>query len=277
MHNEYYTKILNWVLPVVVVIVILTAGFIEGVVILVSYIIYRFYFERDKFLSYIGKRKYLKGQLEKSVKYYGKACKVSRVEIKVMASYAYALILSGDFEKAREIIAEIQNHTEAEKVKMQIMVCNAVLLWKQENNIHKAVSELEKLDKSLRTATYYGVLGKMMIASGDKKKARKFNEEAYEYNSKHGDILENIIIIYCHEEEHEKAFKVAQVFLKEKPHTTDGYYYCGLAYEKNGKEAEAYRLYKKARKCDETILSTISHKEIEKKLESKVTTAKFVQ
>ncbi len=266
VHNEYYTKMLNWVLPIVVIIVIITGGLIEGAIILLSYIIYRFYYERDKFLSYFGKRKYLKGQLEKAVQYYEKACKVSRVEAKVKASYAYALILGGDFQKARGIIAEIKNHHEAEKVEMQLKVCDAVLLWKEENNLRKAIAKLDKLEEPLRTSTYYGVMGKMMIATGDGEKAREFNEEAYRYNSKHGDILENIVAIYCMEGEYERAFKAAQVFLKKNPHTTDAYYYCGLAHEKAGKESKARRLYKKAKKCDETILSTISHSDIDEKL-----------
>lgn len=253
---------LNWVLPIVVIIIILTGGFIEGLIILTAYLIYRFYYERDKFFSYIGKRKYFNGKLEKAVQYYEKACRVSRVETKVKASYAYSLILTGRFQKAREILAEIKNHHEAEKVEMQVRVCESVLLWKEENSLRQAITRLEKLEEPLRTSTYYGVLGKMIIATGDMTRARKFSEEAYRYNSKHADILENLITVYCMEERFDRAMKVAEALLKKNPHTTDAYYYCGLAHEKNGKVKKARRLYKKALECDESIISNISHKDI---------------
>jgi tetratricopeptide (TPR) repeat protein len=90
----------------------------------------------------------------------------------------------------------------------------------------------------------------------------KFSEEAYKYNSKHGDILENLITVYCMEKRFEKALKVAETLLKKNPHTTDAYYYCGLAHEKAGKVKKANRLYKKGLECDESVISNISHKDI---------------
>ena len=127
MRNNYYTKILNWVLPVFVVFIILTGNFIEALVILVAYIIYRFVSERDKFFSYFGKRSYLKGKLSKAIQWYEKAYRTRRAEAKVQVSYAYALILAGKFQLAREILAESGNVPDADTVVMQQAIWESVL------------------------------------------------------------------------------------------------------------------------------------------------------
>lgn len=262
MKNNFYTKILNWVLPVFVVFIILTGELVEGLFILFAYLVYRFISERDKFYSYIGKRKYLKGKLEQAIKYYEKAYRTNRAEAKVRISYAYALILGRRFQKAKEVLAESSNVPDADTIVMQIAICEAVLRWKDDGNLVGAIQRLKHMDKTLRTSSYYGVLGIMLIAAGDMAKAREFSEEAYRYNDKNASILENLIKIYCINEEYDRAYKVSGILVKKSPSTVDGWYYCGLANEKTGDMKKAVKYYKQALKCEETIMSTISHTDI---------------
>jgi len=262
MKNNFYARILNWVLPVFVVFIILTGGLIEGLFILFSYLVYRFISERDKFYSYIGKQKYLKGKLRKAIQYYEKAYRTKRAESKVRVSYAYALILAGEFQQSREALAESSNAPDVDTVIMQRAICEAVLRWKDDGNLVGAIQRLRHMDDTLKTTSFYGVLGKMMIASNDAKKAREFNEEAYKYNDKNAPILENLISIYCEAEEYDRALKVSDILVKKIPSTVDGWYYCGLANEKTGNTKKAARYYMKALSCEETILSVIKHKDI---------------
>lgn len=262
MKNSFYTKILNWVLPIFVVYIILTGGLIEGLFILFAYIVYRFISERDKFYSYIGKGKYLKGKLQKAIKYYEKAYKTHKAESKVMVSYAYALILAGNFQKAHEVLAESSGASDVDTVIMQRAVCEAVMRWKEDDNLVGAIQRLKHLDETLRTSSYYGILGKMMIATGEIEKAREFSEDAYKYNDKSAPILENLITVYCNLGEFDRALKVAGVFVKKNPATVDGWYFCGLANEKAGNTKKAVKYYKMAIRCEETILSLIHHKDI---------------
>lgn len=262
MRNNYYTKILNWVLPVVVVLIILTGELIEGLVVLTAYIIYRFYNERDKFFSYAGKRKYLKGKLQKAVEYYERAYKTNQAEAKVRISYVYALILTKQYQKAEEALAETRNAQDANTIQTQMVICEGVLQWKEEGNLKGGMAKLNRLDDELKTSSYYGIMGKMMIAAGNVEKAREFNEEAYRYNRKNPGILENLIRIYCDAEEFERAAKVAKIFLKKKPNTYDAFYYCALSFEKIGNNRKAERLYKKARSFETSVLSSVKHNDI---------------
>lgn len=262
MRNNYYTKILNWVLPVFVVFIILTGNLIEALVILFAYIIYRFVSERDKFYSYFGKRRYLKGKLKRAIHWYEKAYMTKRAEAKVRVSYAYALILDGQFQKARETLAESSTVPDADTVVMQVAICEAVLRWKEDGNLVGAIQRLRHMDETMRTTSYYGVMGKMMIAAGDDAKAREFSEEAYRYNDKNAPILENLISIYCRTGEFDKAAKVAKLLIKKKPGSVDGWYYCGLALEKNGEASKAAGCYKKALSYEENLLTAILHKDI---------------
>jgi len=268
MKDNFYQKALNWVLPVVVVIIILTGGLIEGLVILIAYIGYRFYSERDKFYSFFGKNKYLKGNLKKAIVNYEKAFKTGKAEAKVVVSYAYALILDEQFQKGEEILGNLKARKDSESVYTQTALCEAVLTWKRDGKTFNAISSLEHFDDSLRTSSYYGILGKMHIESGNIEKAREFSEDAYRYNCKSHDILENLIRLYCGVDEFDRAVKAAGVLLKKKPVSLDACYYCALAYEKTGKAGKARRLYKKALKFDETLISSVTHEKIEEKLRS---------
>ncbi|MCD6321862.1 MAG: hypothetical protein J7L77_02435, partial [Clostridiales bacterium] len=225
MKNNFYARMLNWVLPIFVVFIILTGGVVEGLFILFAYLVYRFISERDKFYSYIGKRKYLKGKLEKAIRYYEKAYKTNRAESKVRTSYAYAMILAGKFQSARDVLAESSTAADIDTVIMQRAICEEVLRWKEDGNLVGAIQRLKHMDKTLRTSSYYGVLGKMIFATGDMNKARKFSEEAYRYNNKNAPILENLITIYCESEEYERAAKVAGILVKKSLANIDGWYY----------------------------------------------------
>lgn len=266
MKNEFYAKIFNWALPIVVVMIILTGELIEGLVIMIAYVTYRIYNERDKYFSFFGKNSYLKGNLAKAVKNYEKAYKTGKAEAKVVVSYAYSLILSKNFQTAEEVLAVLKARKDAETVYTQTALCEAVLMWKRDNKLTNAISTLEHFDDALRTSSYYGILGKMIMESGDKKKAREFNEDAYRYNSKSADILENLIKLYCEEEEFERAAKATVILLKKKPHTVDSCYYCGIAMEETGKIRKALQLYKRALKFDESLISTVTHEVVNEKI-----------
>ncbi len=265
MKNNFYARILNWILPIFVVYIILTGGLIEGLFILFAYLVYRFISERDKFYSYFGKGKYLKGKLKKAIRYYEKAYKTNKSESKVRTSYAYAMILAGKFQEAREVLAESSTASDVDTVIMQRAICEAVLRWKEDGNLVGAIQRLKHMDETLRTSSYYGVMGKMIYATGDMSKAREFSEEAYRYNDKNAPILENLITIYCEFEEYERAAKVAGILVKKSIANLDGWYYCGYAYEKTGNMKKAVRYYKKALTCEETILSLIKHIDIKLK------------
>ena len=174
MKDNYYARILNWVLPIVVVIVILTGGLIEGLVIMISYVVYRFYNERDKYFSFFGKNNYLKGNLKKSVKNYEKAYKTGKAEAKVVVSYAYALILDQNFQKGEEILSELKRRKDAETVYTQTSLCEAVMMWKRDGKLTNAISSLEHFDDTLRTSSYYGILGKMYLETANSKKSKRF-------------------------------------------------------------------------------------------------------
>ena len=98
------------------------------------------------------------------------------------------------------------------------------------------------------------------------KKAKDFNEDAYRYNSKSADILENLIRLYCSEGDYEKAVKATEILLKKKPVSLDACYYCAVAYEETGKHRKAQSLFKRALKFEETLVSTVTHEMVKNKL-----------
>jgi len=257
MDNNFYKAAFRWVAPVVVVIIIITGGFIEGLVVLFAYLIYRYIDEKDKIYSYYGKRRYLEGKLTKATLLYEKAFKTKKAEPKVCISYCYSLILSKQLTKASEILSITKKMKDIDSIKSQIAICEALLLWKSENRLIKAIMDLERVPEEMKITSYYGVLGKMIIDSKNIQKAQKFNEDAYRYNNTNEHILENLLRIYCITEKYEKALKVIPKLLKYKPFTKDAFYYAKLAYEKNNDDKNAQKMLKKMNKCEASILTSI--------------------
>ncbi|MBN2853602.1 MAG: hypothetical protein JXQ23_12770 [Clostridia bacterium] len=257
MNRNMYKAAFNWVAPIVVVIIILTGEFLEGLLVLFAYIVFRFYDERDKVNSFFGKRAYLKGKYAKAVNLYSKAFKTNKAEPKVCISYCYSLILTGDFTKASEVLAIVRGMKDIDSIKSQILICENLLLWKIENRLVKAIIELEKAPEELKNTSYFHILGKMLIENNDMEKAKQFNEDAYRYNNKNEHILENLIRIYCMTEDYEKALKVIPVLMKQKPFTKNAFHYAGLAYEKTGDQLNAQKMYQKVDRFEKDIFTSI--------------------
>lgn len=255
MNRNYYKTAFNWVAPVVVVVIILTGEIFEGLTVLVAYLIYRFIDEKDKIKSYYGKKAYQKGHYKKAVKLYAKAFKTNKAEPKVCISYCYSLLVTGQIEKANDVLLLIKNMKGIEVIKSQILICERLILYKGENRLIKAIMDLERAEQDLKTTSYYNILGKLYIENNDYSKAKPFCEDAYRYNKEDVHVIENLLRTYCLLEDYERAYKVIPILIKQKPYTDNAFYYMGLTYEKNNEQVKADRMYKKAEKCEKTIFS----------------------
>ncbi|MCK5811955.1 MAG: hypothetical protein KAG94_03600 [Clostridiales bacterium] len=255
MGRNYYKTAFNWVAPVVVVVIILTGELFEGLTVLLAYIIFRFFDEKDKISAYYGKKAYLKGHYKKAVKLYKRAFKTNKAEPKVCISYCYSLLITGQTNKADEILSLIKNMKNIEEISSQILICEKLILYKGENRLIKAIMDLERVEQDLKNTSYHNILEKLYIENSDFKKAKIFGEQAYKYNKEDVHIIENLLRAYCLLEDYERAVKVIPILLKKKPFTDNAFYYMGLAYEKNNKLEKAEKMYKKAKEKEKTIFS----------------------
>ncbi|MFO7636902.1 MAG: hypothetical protein R6W96_06310 [Clostridia bacterium] len=265
MRNNKYRSILNWVFPVVVVLVILTGGIFETAFVLIGYIVYRFYTERDRIHSYYGKKHYLKGKLGKSVERYEKAFNTNMAENKVIISYVYSLILSGDIEKANEIMDFVREIDKKEDIESSLLICEALLKWKNTGNIRSGIILMESAASELKNSSYYANLGRLYLLSGQFVQASALTREGYEYNRNNSIILENLLYLLLKDKEDEKALPVAKELLKAGPHTPDALYYSALAFENSKNWKIAGKLYKKAMEYEHTALSLVDPESVRQK------------
>ncbi len=255
MDRNYYKTAFNWVAPVVVVVIILTGELFEGLTVLLAYLIFRFFDEKDRISAYYGKKAYLKGRYKKAVKLYAKAFKTNKAEPKVCVSYCYSLLLTGQVNKADEVLSLIKNMKNIETISAQILICEKLILYKGENRLIKAIMDLERAEQDLKNTSYHNILGKLYIENNDYSKAKTFCEDAYRYNKEDVHIIENLLRTYCLLEDYERAYKVIPILLKKKPFTYNAFYYMGLAYEKNNNREKAEKMYKRTEKSEKTIFS----------------------
>lgn len=261
MRNLKYSSILNWILPVVVVLTILTGGLFETIFVLTGYLVYRFYIERDKMYSFAGKRNYYKGRLNKAVHWYGKAYATGIAENRVRISYVYSLILIGDIEKAEEIMEEIRQLAKRDDIESSFLICEALLKWHATGSIRAGAVILEQTSRSQRNSTLYANLGRLYLLAGQHSQADALNQEAYEYNKDNALILENILYLQWIREERNEALSTARKLIRSGPHTPDAFHYAGLVFLWANELKLAGKCQKKELRYQHSILSLCKEEE----------------
>lgn len=263
MKNKSAIQTVNWIVPLFILGLIIFGQTVEALILAVSYTVYRIIIDLSKIYSYIAVKQYVKGNLPKARKYYKKASEARVKEPPVMASYAYLLILLGEYEQAAAVLDKLEEMKFEGKTVTSVKLCRAILFWKVDRNLSLAISSLENLDVVLKNQWFYNILAKLYIFSGDLEHAKKIAAEGYEYLNSNINAIENLLVIHCINEDWVKAKSAADKLMKGKkkmlPSSLDAYYYAGLAYEKSGQDEDARPMYKKALEYEHTTMTYISN------------------
>lgn len=269
MKNKTAIKTINWLVPIFIVGLIIFNSTTEALVLAVAYFIYRVIIELSRIYSYIAIKNYSKGNLIKARKYYKKAYEAKVKELPIVASYAYLLILLREYEKAEEVLNELEQMKPEGKSMISLMLCRAVLAWKTQKNLILALSKIEAMDETMRNQWYYNVYAKLCIFSEDVEKAKQAAIKGYEYLKTNPVAIENLLIIHCINEDYDKALSAAQKLINGKknmkPSSRDAYYYCALAYEKNNDTDMAAKLYVKALEYEDTSMTYADNQQVIRK------------
>jgi tetratricopeptide (TPR) repeat protein len=219
----------------------------------------------SKIYSYLAIKNYSKGNLKKARKYYKKAYEAKVKELPIVASYAYLLILLGEYDQAEEVLNFLESMKPEGKAATSLMLCNAVLKWKRDKNLIAALAKVEAMDETMRNQWYYNVYAKLCIFSGNIEKAIK----GYEYLKTNPVAVENLLIIHCINAEYDKALSAAEKLINGKKNmkasSQDAYFYSALAYEMNNDFETAKKLYVKALQYENTTMTYIDKQIVLKK------------
>ncbi len=206
----------------------------------------------------------------KGFKWFDKAYKTGRMKPQEALFYAYLLLRDGHIEKSATIIDEIGRQRKSELSRQDYLnsrLNRALITWKS-GDLDGAIESIQAIyDEDFKNTAVYGVLGYLYIEKGDYEKAMEINEEAVDYNPDDNIISDNYALNYLRMGDIEKAEELYKNLLEKNPNFLEPYYNYGTLLEEKGNRNEAEEYYRKALEYPEKFLSTVSHRQIEQRLE----------
>ena len=152
-------------------------------------------------------------------------------------------------------------------------------------DIDHAIGAMIELSKTYKNSTVYGSLGYMLIARGDKtgdySEAKKFNDEAMDYDDEDAVVLDNVGQYYQRTGDYEKAREYLGKALEIRPTQVDSMYYLAKVNQAEAeqlmqqgdsdsiKQAETYmadakKLVDKAMGIHFSALATVTHESLKR-------------
>lgn len=207
-----------------------------------------------------------KGKTNKALRHIYKAYKTKNSSINTALIFIYMLLKAGKYDKAGEIIADVESREMSEYDNHQLDTNKALYLWKK-NKINESLELYEKLMDDGKSTVLYGSYGYILTLGGNLSKALEINEAAYTYNSNDKAIMDNIGLTYTLVGDYDKAFDIYEKLLKRTPNFPEAYYNAAELMRLMKDYDTGVRYIKTCMSKPFNGLSTITIKDAQKKLD----------
>ncbi|MCK5759159.1 MAG: tetratricopeptide repeat protein [Clostridiales bacterium] len=207
-----------------------------------------------------------KGKTNKALRHIYKAYQTKNSSIHTALAFVYMLLKAGKYDKAGEIIAEVEELEMSEYEKHQLDTNKALYLWKK-NKISESLELYEKLIDDGKSTVLYGSYGYIITLDNNIAKALEVNEAAYKYNSNDKAIMDNMGLTYTLIGDYDKAFDIYEKLLARTPNFPEAYYNAAELMRQMKDYDTGVRYIKKCMTKPFNGLSTITEKDAQKKLD----------
>lgn len=186
----------------------------------------------------------------------------------IISNYLICELKYGKPSIAREYINEnlISKNIKSNE-KLNLEVTKAIVLWKT-NSQEEAINLLKYLIENNKNTYIYETLTSLILASGKFNEAKKYISEAMEFNSDNNIIKSNYAELCFKFEQFDEAEKTFDYLINENVKFIEPYYYSALLERKKGNCDKAFELLRIAESFNESLVSLITHKDIEQALNS---------
>lgn len=186
----------------------------------------------------------------------------------IINNYLICELKYGKPSIAREYIDEnlISKNIKSNE-KLNLEVTKAIVLWKT-NSQEEAINLLKHLIENNKNTYIYETLTSLLLASGKFNEAKKYISEAMEFNSDNNIIKSNYAELCFKFEQFDEAEKTFDYLINENIKFIEPYYYSALLERKKGNCDKAFELLRIAESFNESLVSLITHKDIEQALNS---------
>ena len=186
----------------------------------------------------------------------------------IISNYLICELKYGKPSIAREYIDEnlISKNIKSNE-KLNLEVTKAIVLWKT-NSQEEAINLLKHLIENNKNTYIYETLTSLLLASGKFNEAKKYISEAMEFNSDNNIIKSNYAELCFKFEQFDEAEKTFDYLINENVKFIEPYYYSALLERKKGNCDKEFELLRIAESFNESLVSLITHKDIEQALNS---------
>ena len=228
-----------------------------------------------------GKYAECEQKLDEAMALYREAYAKGDRKFEFLRGYAVLSMRRGDFEKAREIMLEMnKDKSMTPENKQQLRIDFALCQWKM-GKLDKAVETMERAASGAKSGTIYNTMGVLLIeqarVTGDFERALQWNLEAYDYDDEDAETLDNLGQLYLSMAEksamngEEDTAKEQQTLAldyfrrawEEKPdQITSSYYYARLLNE-DGDRAKAKEVLEGIKDIPITAMIQVEKEKVE--------------
>lgn len=203
------------------------------------------------------------GEVEKGLELFHKGCQSKKVDYMTKIRYAFTELKFGDLKKAKQMLMIVLNEKIPNNIRYEAKSIYALILYK-EGQPEDAKEVMLEVYENYKNTNMFCTLGYLFNILESPENAVKFNEEAYEYNSDHNVIIDNLGQSYYLNGENEKATEIYEELMEKEPKFPEAYFNYGLVLLKNGKDSLAQEMFNKALEKPFNNLTTITKEEVER-------------
>lgn len=132
-----------------------------------------------------------KGDYRTALQLYEEAYAKGMDKPRLLKSYSVLLIRTSQFDKALEVIKQLEKMPLDAKARTDIHINYSIILWKK-GHLDRAMEILEDEFRHTKNGTLYSIIGYLKIEQGDLEEAIRFNKSALEYDEEDAVFLDNL-------------------------------------------------------------------------------------
>jgi tetratricopeptide (TPR) repeat protein len=207
------------------------------------------------------------GKYEEGLELFSKVLKNKNVDFMTKIRYVFTELKFGSLTKAKEGISYILAEPKlARGIRYEAKAVFALILYK-EGSLDDAKELMSEVYENYKNTNMYCTLGYLYNVLETPEEAVSFNLEAYEFNSSHHTVRDNLGQAYYLNGEYDKAEEIYKSLIEENPKFPEPYYNYALVLIKKGDREYANELLSEALAKPFNNLTTVTKEEIKIQIE----------
>lgn len=229
-------------------------------------LLYLFISKRYMIDVFKGIKAYNLEDYEKAIELYRDAAMSPWCNSTIITNYLICELKHGKPSLAKEYVTENLKLDRFKKLQLlNLKITKSIVLWKNDCS-EEAITLLKDLAVNCKNTYLFETLTSLLLGSKKFVEAKKYIDEAMEFNSSSAITRSNYAEINYKLDNFDESKKVFDELIEENIKFVEPYYYCALMESNAGNFQKAIDYLHTAEGLNESLVSLISHKDIQQAL-----------